>query len=124
MSAASKLLLRSRNRCPFHYADALHSVGPALGLVSLVLIGGACLLIFLTLLGGAIDHNPTNQYYFLEAATAGIPGAAPVTRWTFWNACSVINGRNSCPHVHPAYPLNPPANFDGPDTNIPPQFLG
>lgn len=92
--------------------------------MSLILIAGACLLILLTLLGGAIDHSPTNKFYFLQADTSGIAGAASQTRWTFWNACSVKNGGNDCPHVHPAYPFNPPDNFDGPDDGIPKQFLG
>lgn len=98
--------------------------GPILGLVSLVLIAGAVLLILLILLGGGIGHNPVNQFYFLQADTSGIPGAADISRWTFWNACSVVNGRNACPAAHPAYPLDPPSNFDGPDTKIPPQFIG
>ncbi|KAI4183428.1 MAG: hypothetical protein LQ346_006336 [Caloplaca aetnensis] len=85
---------------------------PALAFVSLVLIAGAILLIFLTLLGGAIDKNPTNQFYFLEADTSGLGNAAGKTRWTFWNACSVTNGRNSCPGAHPAYPFDPNRNFD------------
>lgn len=99
-------------------------IGPILGLVSLILIAGACLLILLTLLGGAINTNPVNQYYFLEADTSGIAGAAPLTRWTFWNACSVTNGRNACPGVSPAYPFNPPANFEGPEDGIPFEFIG
>lgn len=97
--------------------------GPLLALTSLILIAGAILLIFLTLLGGAVDHNPTNRFYFLQADTSGIAGAGPLTRWTFWNACGVDNGRNSCPKVHPAYPLDPARNFDGPDDGIPQQFI-
>ncbi|KAK0510160.1 hypothetical protein JMJ35_007554 [Cladonia borealis] len=99
------------------------SPGPILGFVSLVLIAGALLLTLLILIGGAVNKNPTNQFYFLQAATTGIPGAAPTTRWTFWNACSVTNGRNACPKVHPAYPLDPPKNF-GSTTGVPPQFIG
>ncbi|KAL8916471.1 MAG: hypothetical protein Q9208_008503 [Pyrenodesmia sp. 3 TL-2023] len=53
--------------------------GPALALVSLILIAGAALLIFLTLLGGAIDKNPTDQFYFLEADTSGLGDAAERT---------------------------------------------
>ncbi|MCJ1263333.1 hypothetical protein MMC22_003203 [Lobaria immixta] len=97
---------------------------PLFALASLVLIAGAILLTFLTLLGGASDESPTNRFYFLQADTSGIAGAASLTRWTFWNACSVVNGRNDCPKVHPAYPFDPPRNFDGPDDGIPPQFIG
>ncbi len=85
--------------------------GPALALVSLILIAGAALLIFLTLLGGAIDKNPTNQFYFLQANTEGLGDAAPLTRWTFWSSCSVTDGRNVCPGVRPAYPFDPRRNF-------------
>ncbi|KAL8827968.1 MAG: hypothetical protein Q9170_006796 [Blastenia crenularia] len=84
---------------------------PALAFVSLILILGACLLILLTLLGGAVDKNPTNKFYFLQADTSGLSNAAPVSRWTFWNACSVMNGHNSCPNVHAAYPFDPNRNF-------------
>ena len=104
-------------------ATTNHRPGPFLSFASLILIGGAILLIFLTLLGGAIGSNPTNQFFFLEADTSGIPGAAAISRWTFWNACSVGDGRNSCPAVHPAYPLDPPRNF-GSEKGVPPQFVG
>ncbi|KAI4221534.1 MAG: hypothetical protein L6R40_008626, partial [Gallowayella cf. fulva] len=88
---------------------------PALAFVSLILIAGAILLILLTLLGGAIDKNPTNKFYFLEADTSGIGNAAPLSRWTFWSSCSVVDGHNTCPGVHPAYPFDPKRNF-GTDT--------
>ncbi|KAL8913586.1 MAG: hypothetical protein Q9171_001670 [Xanthocarpia ochracea] len=88
---------------------------PALALVSLILIAGAALLIFLTLLGGAIDRNPTNQFYFLEANTEGLGNAAPLTRWTFWSTCSVNDGRNVCPGVRAAYPFDPRRNFETED---------
>ncbi|MCJ1454446.1 hypothetical protein MMC28_004799 [Mycoblastus sanguinarius] len=99
------------------------STRPILAIVSLVLIAGALLLTLFVLIGGGSDHNPTNQFYFLEATTTGIPNAAPTTRWTLWNACSVVNGRNACPKVHPAYPLDPPRNF-GSTTGVPKQFIG
>ncbi|KAL8949335.1 MAG: hypothetical protein Q9222_004539 [Ikaeria aurantiellina] len=84
---------------------------PALAFVSLILIAGAILLILLTLLGGAVDKNPTNKFYFLEADTSGLGNAAARTRWTFWNACSVVDGKNSCPKVRAAYPFDPNRNF-------------
>ncbi|KAL8688391.1 MAG: hypothetical protein Q9218_005682 [Villophora microphyllina] len=84
---------------------------PALALVSLILIAGAILLMLLTLLGGAIDKNPTNKFYFLEADTAGLGSAAAKTRWTFWSSCSVTDEHNVCPKVHPAYPFDPKRNF-------------
>lgn len=87
------------------------TTGPALAFVSLILIAGAIVLIFLTLLAGAVDKNPTNKFYFLQAGTSGLGNAAATTRWTFWNACSVVNGRNACPKAHPAYPFEPNRNF-------------
>lgn len=102
-------------------ANISHS-GPLITLLSLLLLAGAILLVFLTLLGGAVDRNPTNQFYFLEADTSGIAGAAPLTRWTFWNACSVSSGRNDCPKVHAAHPLDPSRNFQGSDDKIPRPF--
>lgn len=81
---------------------------------------------FLILLAGVLNHNPVNQFYFLQADTSGIPGAPAVSRWTYWNVCPVgANGRNNCGSVHPAFPLNPPSsrNF-GTVTDVPRQFLG
>lgn len=96
---------------------------PILGFASIILILGALLLMLLTLIGGSVGHNPINKFYFLEADTSQIPGAAPLTRWTFWNACTVINGRDDCPKVHPAYPFDPPRNF-GTSSGVPQQFIG
>ncbi|KAI4091301.1 MAG: hypothetical protein LQ344_004160 [Seirophora lacunosa] len=70
---------------------------PALAFVSLILIAGAILLILFTLLGGAVGGNPVNQFYFLQADTSGLGNAAANSRWTFWNACGVVDGRNDCP---------------------------
>lgn len=77
----------------------------------------------LTILGGSVQKNPTNQFYYLQADTSNIPGAAQLTRWTTWNACGVTNGRNLCPGVHPAYAFDPPRNF-GTTQGVPPQFIG
>jgi hypothetical protein len=97
---------------------------PMIALTSLILLAGAILLIFLTLLGGAVDRNPTNQFYFLEAETDAIPGARPLTRWTFWNACGVTpNGRNDCPNARPAYPFDPTRNFRDAGDELPKPFI-
>ncbi|KAA6408343.1 MAG: Actin cortical patch Sur7 [Lasallia pustulata] len=108
-----------------HHSSTMAS-RPTLALASLVLIAGACLLIFFTLLAGAVDHNPTNRIYFLQAATSKIPGAPALSRWTFWNTCSVNSaGRNVCGKVHPAYPLDPPSGRNFGTTNgVPSQFVG
>lgn len=89
-------------------------------------MAGGLLFMLLILLGGAINHNPVNQFYFLQVDTRGIPGAPPVSRWTYWNLCPVgANGRNNCGDVHPAFPLDPPShrNFDT-TKDIPKQFIG
>jgi len=80
---------------------------------------------FLILLAGAINHNPVNKFYFLQADTAGIPGAPNPARWTYWNVCPVTNNLNNCGAVHPAFPLDPPSgrNF-GTTTDVPAAFIG
>ena len=98
--------------------------GAILGFASLILIGASCLFILFLLLGGGIDHSPFGKFYFIQADTAGIAGAPDVSRWTLWSVCGVKNGINACPKVKAAYPFNPPANFAGPDDNIPAGFLG
>jgi len=99
---------------------------PGLAFLSLFFIAGACLLIFLVLLAGAVSGNPVNDIYFLQADTSKIPGAPSLARWTFWNICSVsAAGKNVCGKVHPAFPLDPPShrNF-GTTTGVPAQFIG
>lgn len=82
-------------------------------------------MMFLTLLGGASNHTPLNNIYFLQVNTSSIPGAPAISRWTFWNICSAVDGKSQCGSSHPAYPFNPPStdNF-GTDDNIPPAFIG
>ncbi|KAI9885048.1 MAG: hypothetical protein M1823_003147 [Watsoniomyces obsoletus] len=94
-----------------------------LALVSLILTAGACLLLFLVVLGGTRDRTPLDDIYFLRAETSGIGGAPREARWTLWNACETENGRNVCPSVRAAYPLDPPRNF-GSDDDIPADFIG
>ncbi|MCJ1474530.1 hypothetical protein MMC13_003188 [Lambiella insularis] len=87
--------------------------GPIFAFASLILIAGACVLIFLVLLAGAVNSNPVNQVYFLQADTSAISGAPAQSRWTLWNVCSVdANGRDACGKVSPAYPFDPQSNFN------------
>jgi SUR7/PalI family len=99
--------------------------GSFFAFISLIFTAGALLLMLFIFLAGAIDHSPINKFYFLEASTGNIPGAPAVSRWTFWNICSVSNGRNVCGNVHPAFPLDPPShrNFNT-TVNVPKQFIG
>lgn len=81
---------------------------------------------FLTFLGGANHHRPLNEIYFLQANTSNIPGAPAVSRWTFWNVCSVdSHGKSHCGTSHPTFPFDPPGhnNFNT-DVNVPHQFIG
>lgn len=85
------------------------------------------LLQFFTILSGAVNGNPEDQFYFLEASNIGnIPGARNPSRWTFFAICGVdaSDGHNSdCGNVVPALPFDPPRNF-GTGTNVPEQFIG
>ncbi|MCJ1291078.1 hypothetical protein MMC34_002621 [Xylographa carneopallida] len=97
---------------------------PIFAFVSLILIAGACVLIFLVLLAGAVDSNPVNTIYFLQADTSGISGAPAQSRWTLWNVCSVgANGAEVCPKVSAAYPFDPQNNF-GTTKGVPAAFQG
>jgi hypothetical protein len=99
---------------------------PIFGLLAMILTAGACLLMFLTILGGVRNHKPLNQIYFLQADTSNIPGAPSISRWTMWNLCSIDgHGNNLCGKAHPDFPLDPPAasNFNT-TINIPHQFIG
>ena len=106
-------------------ANNISCLGPILGLLGLLLTAGALLLMFLTLLGGAKNSTPLNNIYFLQVDTGRIPGAPSVSRWTFWNICSVDNGKSVCGSSHPDYPFDPAGhrNFDT-TVNVPAAFVG
>lgn len=79
-----------------------------------------------TILSGAVDSAPINQFYFLQAATNGIPNARNPSRWTFFAICGrdPSSGYNTnCGAVVPALPFDPPRNF-GTTENVPGQFIG
>ncbi|KAF2109318.1 SUR7/PalI family-domain-containing protein [Lophiotrema nucula] len=100
-------------------------VGSILAAVSLVILAGGILLQLFTILSGAVNGSPENQFYFLEASNIGnIPGARNPSRWTFFAVCGAANGHNAdCGNVVPALPFDPPRNF-GTQTNVPEQFVG
>lgn len=98
-------------------------------LISLVLVAAGLLFKFFILLAGAVDGAPVNRWYLLEADTSGIPGAPPVSRWSYWNVCGVegsttVCGDESYSDVHPAFPLDPSShrNFDT-DVGVPQDFI-
>lgn len=79
------------------------------------------------LLAGAVNGNPVNQWYFLQADTSNIAGAPALSRWTFWNVCDGSDGTNQCGAagygtVRPARPFDPPRNF-GTESGVPPEFI-
>jgi len=99
---------------------------PILGFVSLIILAGGILLQFLTILSGAVNSSPENQFYFLQASNLGaIPGARNPSRWTFFAVCGVdAAGHNAnCGNVVPALPFDPPRNF-GTTQGVPDAFLG
>jgi len=99
---------------------------PILAFGSLILVAGGLLLQFFTILSGAINHNPINKFYFLQASTNSIPDARNPSRWTFFAICGVdpSNGNNdNCGSVVPALPFDPPRNF-GTEEGVPEQFIG
>ncbi|KAJ5933370.1 hypothetical protein N7454_005699 [Penicillium verhagenii] len=97
----------------------------SLGFLGLFFMASSILLIFLTLLGGARNSTPLNEIYFLQANTSAITGAPSVSRWTFWNICSVSNGKNVCGSSHPDFPFDPTRsdNFNT-TVGVPHQFIG
>lgn len=95
----------------------------------MILVAGAIVFSFLILLAGAIDANPVNQYYFLQADTSNIPGAPSVSRWTFWNIVDGSSGTNmrsgsGYGSISPARPLDPPSGRNFGTTNgVPAGFI-
>lgn len=98
---------------------------PLMALAALFFTAGAIVLIFFTLLPGAVNNPTMTDIYFLRADTSGIQGAPPVSQWTLWNVCDGSgDGRNKdCGPVKPAYPFDPPRNFNT-EEGVPEQFLG
>ncbi|KLU92648.1 cortical patch protein, variant, partial [Magnaporthiopsis poae ATCC 64411] len=63
----------------------------SLGLAAVALLGGSLAMLFFIVLAGVTDAAPLNNAYFLEASTAGIAGARPVSRWTYFYICGPGN---------------------------------
>lgn len=83
-------------------------------------------MMIITLLGGTTSRHPEDIIFFLEATTDNIPGAPPVSRWTFWNLCLVgSDGKNQCGPNHVDFPFDPPShrNFNT-TVNVPHEFVG
>merc|ERR1712032_1719394 len=123
------LQAHNRNFTTVHTSSprfAIMAARPILGLVSLVILAGGILLQFFTILSGAVNSSPENQFYFLEASNIGsIPNARNPSRWTFFAVCGVdTSGHNAnCGAPVPALPFDPPRNFRT-EANVPEQFIG
>ncbi|KZM23276.1 Eisosomes component [Ascochyta rabiei] len=99
---------------------------PIFALAALLLVAGGIVMQIFTILSGGINSAPINKFYFLEAATSGIPNARNPSRWTFFAICGrdPASGLNAnCGAVVPALPFDPPRNF-GTTENVPQQFIG
>ena len=99
---------------------------PVLALTALFFTAGAIVLIFFTLLPGAVNSSSAlNNIYFLSADTSNVSGAPKVSQWTLWNVCDgSIGGVNAkCGPVKPAFPFDPPRNF-ATEKDLPQTFVG
>jgi len=75
----------------------------SLGSVSMILIGASILFMFFVILGGVTHHTPLRKTYFLKADTSGIPGARPISQWTYFYVCGDNNA--NCGSPVPALPV-------------------
>ncbi|CZS91811.1 related to FMP45 Cell cortex protein involved in sporulation [Rhynchosporium agropyri] len=93
----------------------------ALGFASLILIGGALLLMFFVVLSGVRDHTPLNRSWFLRADTSSIPGAGRAeSYWTYWKICAHDGGQ--CGATIPALPIGTP--WKGNTQGVPAGLVG
>lgn len=89
---------------------------------TLLFLAGNTLLLILIVLSGSMNNYPVDRFYWVQADTSGIPNAANTTRWTFWGACSIVDGRTSCNDLSPAAPISPQDNFNT-KVNVPHKFI-
>jgi len=76
----------------------------ALGFVSLILIAGSLLLIFLVILSGVKDRTPLDKIYFLQADTSSFTGSGrSLSQWTYFYICGA--GNSDCGKAVPALPF-------------------
>lgn len=87
--------------------------------INIFLLAGANLLFIFIILGGAVNHFPFNDFWWVKADTSDISNAYPETGWYFWGACN-INDKSQC-DLAPGYPIDPTRNF-GTSTGVPDDF--
>ena len=92
-------------------------------LLTLLFLAGNTLLLILIIISGSTNSSPINEFFWVEGDTSGIANAGNVTRWTFWGACSAVDGNNVCgSDLSPAYPISPVDNFHTKE-NVPQKFI-
>ncbi|ODV88107.1 hypothetical protein CANARDRAFT_26263 [[Candida] arabinofermentans NRRL YB-2248] len=91
--------------------------------VPILLLLGALLCFFLTILTGATEKSILKHFYWLEADTSSYSTSNSHSRWTNYGLCSVVDGSNTnCGSNAPAYPFSPADNFQSTD-NLPSSFI-
>lgn len=97
------------------------SKGGGLGIASLILIGGALVLMFFVVLSGVRDSTPLNRSWFLRADTSSFPGSGRAqSYWTFWKICA--NGGAQCGATIPDMPFG--AAWVGGSEGVPAGLVG
>jgi hypothetical protein len=91
-----------------------------LSIAGLVLLGTSLLFLFFIILSGVANVRPFNRTYFLQADTDGIPGARPITRWTYFYFCGPENAHCGTPRPAPAFGRA----WDGDAASVPEQLMG
>lgn len=71
--------------------------------MSMILLGGALVLMFFVVLSGVTGTTPLDKTYFLRANTGGITGARAVSQWTYFYVCG--DGNTNCGAAVPALPF-------------------
>ena len=113
--------IRECSRSPHDSAHANKSTGSGMGIASLILIAGACVLLFFVILSGVTDSTPLNKTFFLSADTSTIAGSGRATsRWTYFYVCG--DGNTDCGKPIPALPFG--AAWVGGSAGAPSSLVG
>lgn len=94
-------------------------------IVPIVLLLGLALLLFFINLVGANNTSVLGDFYWSKVSGNGLPApnGFQTVRWTSYNICNELGGRNSgCTSTKAAYPYSPKDNF-GTSDGIPKTFV-
>lgn len=92
---------------------------------STLLVLGATLLLFLSILTGGVEKSILKKFYWLQTDCGQYPGAPfdGQCRWTNYGLCAVENDHNvNCTDSVAAFPLAPKRNFNS-DEGLPSAFI-